>query len=194
MSRRVLAALAGAFVLIGLAAVAMLPQMAARHTDQITIGGPFNLIDGHGKTVSNTDFRGKYMLVYFGYTHCPDACPTMLSDMASAIDKLPAADRAKLVPIFITVDPDRDTPSMIGDYAGAFGPSFVGLTGSQAEITKAEDAYHVYARKHPLKNGDYAMDHSSILYVMGPDGVYRGVIEDNTKPSVMAQQMQNLGV
>jgi cytochrome oxidase Cu insertion factor (SCO1/SenC/PrrC family) len=83
---------------------------------------------------------------------------------------------------------------MIGDYAGAFGPSFVGLTGSQAEITKAEDAYHVYARKHPLKNGDYAMDHSSILYVMGPDGVYRGVIEDNTKPSVMAQQMQNLGV
>ena len=194
MNRGILAGLAGAFVLIGLAALAMLPQMAPHHADQITIGGPFHLIDGHGKPVSDTDFRGKFMLVYFGYTHCPDACPTMLSDMASAIDKLPAADRAKLVPIFITVDPERDTSTMIGDYAGAFGPNFVGLTGTQSEITKAEEAYHVYARKHPLKNGDYAMDHSSILYVMGPDGVYRGVIEDNTKPTIMAQQMQNLGV
>jgi protein SCO1/2 len=118
----------------------------------------------------------------------------MLSDMAAAIDKLPAADRARLVPIFITVDPGRDTPALMNEYAQAFGPEFVGLTGSQAAITKAEEAYHVYAVKHPLKNGDYAMDHSSILYVMGPDGVFRGVIEDNTKPAVMAQQMQNLGV
>jgi protein SCO1/2 len=190
----IIAAGLGGLVLVGLAAVAIIPQMARHHADQVTIGGPFHLIDGHGKPVRDTDFRGKFMLVYFGYTHCPDACPTMLSDMASAIDHLPAADRAKLVPIFITVDPERDTPAMMGDYAQAFGTSFVGLTGSQAEITKAEQAYHVYAQKHKLKNGDYAMDHSSILYIMGPDGVYRGVIEDNTKPAVMAQQMQNYGV
>jgi cytochrome oxidase Cu insertion factor (SCO1/SenC/PrrC family) len=194
MTRGLAAAVLGGLVLTGLAAVAMLPQMAPRHAGQVTIGGPFHLIDGHGKPVSDTDFRGKFMLIYFGYTHCPDACPTMLSDMASAIDKLPEADRARLVPIFITVDPDRDTPAMMGDYAQAFGSNFIGLTGSQADITKAEDAYHVYAQKHPLKNGDYAMDHSSILYVMGPDGQYRGVIEDNTKPAVMAQQMQNYGV
>jgi protein SCO1/2 len=194
MNRTALAATAGGLVLTGLVAAALLPQVASRHPDQVTIGGPFTLIDGHGKPTTNADFRGRFMLVYFGYTHCPDACPTMLSDMAAAIDKLPAADRARLVPIFITVDPGRDTPALMNEYAQAFGPEFVGLTGSQAAITKAEEAYHVYAVKHPLKNGDYAMDHSSILYVMGPDGVFRGVIEDNTKPAVMAQQMQNLGV
>ena len=162
-------------------------------TGQATVGGPFRLTDQTGKTVTDADFRGRYMLIYFGYTHCPDACPTMLSDMASAIDQLPAKDRAKLVPIFITVDPERDIPATMGEYAQAFGPSFIGLTGSQADITKAEEAYHVYAKKHPLKSGDYAMDHSSILYVMGPDGVFLGVVQD-TKPGLMAQQLQSLGV
>ncbi len=193
MKPATLAAGVGAGVLAALVAVAMVPQMAARHSDQVTIGGPFNLIDGSGKPVTNTDFRGRFMLIYFGYTHCPDACPTMLSDMASAIDQLPAKDRAKLVPIFVTVDPERDTPATMGEYAQAFGPDFIGLTGSQANITKAEQAYHVYAQKHPLKNGDYAMDHSSILYVMGPDGGFRGVVQD-AKPALMAQQLQNLGV
>jgi protein SCO1/2 len=134
------------------------------------------------------------MLVYFGYTHCPDACPTMLSDMAAAIDALPADRRARLVPLFITVDPARDIPAMIGEYVQAFGPEFVGLTGSAEAVAKAERSYHVYAVRHPLKNGDYAMDHSSVLYVMGPDGRFRGVIEDNTKPAIMAQALENFGV
>ena len=188
-----IAAGAGGLVLVGLIAVAMVPQMATRHVDQVTIGGPFDLLDGRGARKTDADFRGRFMLVYFGYTHCPDACPTMLSDMASALDLLPAAARAKAVPIFITVDPARDTPAVIGDYAQAFGPDFVGLSGSQAAVTKAEQAYHVYAARHPLKNGDYAMDHSSILYVMGPDGVFRGVVQDGT-PAAMAQQLSALGV
>ncbi len=189
-----LAAGAGALVLAVLAGVALMPRHAPGEDAVVTIGGPFHLIDGKGHAVSDTDYRGKFMLIYFGYTHCPDACPTTLSDLASAIDKLPAADRAHLVPLFITVDPERDTPDMIGDYAQAFGPAMIGLSGSAAEIARAEAEYHVYAKKHPLKNGDYAMDHSSIVYVMGPDGSYRGILPDNAKPLLMAQMLKDLGV
>ncbi len=194
MTRGVAAACAGGFVLAALAAAAMLPRMASRPVDQVTIGGPFRLVDKAGRVVTDADFRGRFMLVYFGYTHCPDACPTMLSDVAAAIDKLPAAERGRVVPIFITVDPDRDSAAMMGEYAAAFGPEFVGLSGSEAQIAAAEAAYHVYARKTPLKGGDYAMEHSSILYVMGPDGRFRGVVQDDTKPAVMARQLQALGV
>jgi protein SCO1/2 len=189
-----LAACAGGLVLAVLAAGALVPRMTGHKDPSVRIGGPFHLIDGHGNTVSDTDFRGRFMLVYFGYTHCPDACPTTLSDLSAALDKLPAADRARLVPLFITVDPERDTPTMIGEYAQAFGTGFVGLTGSAAAISSAEAAYHVYAKRHPLKHGDYAMDHSSIIYVMGPDGAYLGVIPDNAKPVFMAQMLMALGV
>jgi protein SCO1/2 len=194
VTRGTLAACAGGFVLAALVAAAVLPQVASRPADQVTIGGPFRLVGKSGREVTDADFRGRFMLVYFGYTHCPDACPTMLSDVAAAIDKLPAADRGKVVPIFITVDPARDSAAMMGEYAAAFGPEFVGLSGSEAQIARAEEAYHVYARKTPLKGGDYAMEHSSILYVMGPDGRFRGVVEDDTKPAVMARQLLGLGV
>jgi len=113
--------------------------------------------------------------------------------MASAIDKLPAAARKRVVPLFITVDPERDTPSMMGDYAAAFGPEFVGLTGSADAIAAAEQEYHVYAQKHPLAHGEYAMDHSSIMYVMGPDGRFLGVIGDGAKPGEIAQRLVAFG-
>ncbi len=158
------------------------------------IGGPFTLVNADGKTVTDRDFRGKFMLVYFGYTHCPDACPTTLSDMGAAIDKLPAADRAKIVPVFITIDPERDTPDLMGDYAHAFGPEFVGLTGSKTAIAAAEKEYHVYAVRHPMAHGDYAMDHSSIIYLIGPDGKFLGVIEDAAKPGDIAQRLIAFGV
>ena len=134
------------------------------------------------------------MLIYFGYTHCPDACPATLNDMSLALDKLTPAERARVAALFITVDPARDTPAMIGDYAAAFSKDFVGLTGDQAAITAAEDEYHVYAEKHPLKHGDYSMDHSSIMYVMGPDGRFVGVINDGTKPDEIAQRLKAFGV
>jgi len=182
-------------ILAGTGALAIMFSRPPAHPPAATyVGGPFSLTDGTGKTVTDRDFRGKYMLVYFGYTHCPDACPTTLGDLATAIDTLPAADRARLVPVFITVDPERDTPKIMGDYAHAFGPEFVGLTGTPDALRTLEAAYHVYAEKHPLAHGDYAMDHTSIIYVIGPDGEFVGVISDDTKPPEMARRLQAFGV
>lgn len=159
----------------------------------IAIGGPFTLVDGAGKTVTDRDFRGRFMVIYFGYTHCPDACPTTLSDLAAAMDKLPQADKAQIVPIFITVDPDRDTAPVMDDYAHAFGPEFVGLSGTKAELDAAEQEFHVYAARHDLPRGGYAMDHSSVIYVMGPDGNFVGIINDQSSPGEIAAQLRKFG-
>ena len=195
MRQGILAAVCAAIVLAGLVTAALIPRVhhATEAAAGFTIGGPFSLVDGHGKPVTDRDFHGRFMLVYFGYTHCPDACPTALSDIAASLDKLPAADRKRVVPIFITVDPARDTPAMIGDYVAAFGPEFVALTGGQQAVSAAEQEYHVYAQKHPLEHGDYAMDHSSVMYVMGPDGAFLGVIGDGTKPADIAQRLKDFG-
>jgi protein SCO1 len=136
-----------------------------------SIGGPFTLEDGNGKTVTDQDFRGKYMLVYFGYTFCPDVCPTTLNAVADAMDKL-GPKAARLAPLFITVDPKRDTPDVVKQYAAAFGPRIDGLTGTPDQIAKVAKEYRVYYAEHRTGPGpnDYTMDHSSILYLMGPDG------------------------
>ena len=139
-------------------------------TGQADIGGSFRLIDQTGKTVSDRDFRGRYMLVYFGYSFCPDVCPTTLGVMAQALEKLGTERARRIVPIFVTIDPARDTPKVLVDYMKAFGPDFIGLTGSEAAIKDAEKKYRVYAVKRPLEKGNYGMDHSSVLYLMGPDG------------------------
>ena len=154
-----------------------------------SIGGPFQLTDGAGHQVTDQSFNGDWRLVYFGYTHCPDACPTTLSKLAASLDKLSPATRAHLRVLFVTVDPARDTPPVIGAYAHAFGPEFVGLTGTQANLDVMEAAYHVYAARHDLKGGDYAMDHSSIIYVMGPDGRYVGILDDSLSPEGMAARL-----
>lgn len=136
-----------------------------------SIGGPFTLVDGDGKTVSDADFRGKWMLIYFGYTFCPDVCPTALSSVTAAMDKLSPAEQVKLTPVFITLDPARDTPAVMKDYAAAFHPKMVGLTGSDEQVAQVMKAYKVYGAK--AKGGDattYTVDHSSILYLVGPDG------------------------
>jgi protein SCO1/2 len=152
------------------------------------VGGPFALVDGAGKTVTDADFRGRWMLVYFGYTHCPDACPTALNDVAVALGKL-GAKKAKLVPIFITVDPARDTAALMKDYVASFGPEFVGLTGTDAALQSVEKEYRVYAAKHPLEDGDYAMDHSSYIYVMDPRGRFVTTFTHETSPDEMAQEL-----
>jgi protein SCO1 len=140
----------------------------------IAVGGPFALTDQTGKLVSSADFRGRYTLIYFGYSMCPDVCPTTLAVMADALAKVDPAAK-KIVPIFITIDPERDTPKVLAAYMKAFGDQFVGLTGSTTEITGVEKEYKVYAKKTPLDEskglaGGYGMDHSSVLYLMGPDG------------------------
>jgi protein SCO1/2 len=139
----------------------------------VAIGGAFALQDGDGKDVTDESFRGKQMLVYFGYTFCPDVCPTELGVIAKVMDALTPEEREKVVPIFITVDPERDTPAVMKTYTAAFHPQIVGLTGTTEQIDQVKKVYHIYAAKVP--GGDeksYSMDHSSVLYLMGSDGAY----------------------
>ena len=152
------------------------------------VGGPFVLQDGNGKQVTDRDFRGKYMLVYFGYTFCPDVCPTTLNEISEALDHL-GAKADKLQPIFITVDPKRDTPAVVKQYAAAFTPKLLGLTGTADEIAKVANEYRVYYAEHRTGPGpnDYTMDHSSVLYLMGPDGQFIAPIRtDETGPEIAA--------
>jgi cytochrome oxidase Cu insertion factor (SCO1/SenC/PrrC family) len=158
-------------------------------TGQATVGGPFRLTDQAGKTVTNADFRGRYMLIYFGYSFCPDVCPTTLGVMAQALEKM-GTDSARIVPIFITVDPSRDTPKVLADYMKAFGPQFVGLTGSDAEIKAAEKEYRVYAARRPLPNGNYGMDHSSVMYLMGPTGKMVSFYDEAISPDDLAKDLK----
>ena len=152
------------------------------------VGGPFALQDGSGRRVTDRDFRGKYMLVYFGYTFCPDVCPTTLNEVSDALDHLGAkADR--LQPIFITVDPKRDTPAVVKQYAEAFTPKLLGMTGTPDEIAKVANEYRVYYAEHRTGPGanDYTMDHSSVLYLMGPDGKFIAPIRtDESGPEIAA--------
>jgi len=159
-------------------------------TGQATVGGPFRLTDQAGKTVTDADFRGRYMLVYFGYSFCPDVCPTTLSVMSQTLQKLGADYSRRIVPVFITIDPARDTPKVLADYMKAFGPNFIGLTGSDADIKAVEKEYRVYAVKRPLDNGNYGMDHSSVLYLMGPNGKMVSVYDEAISPDDLAKDLK----
>lgn len=162
-------------------------------TGQADVGGPFKLIDQTGKTVTDADYRGRYMLIYFGYSFCPDVCPTTLAVMAQALDKL-GGDARRVTPVFITIDPERDTPQVLADYMKAFGPSFVGLTGSVEAIKDVEKKYRVYAVKKPLDpakpKAGYGMDHSSVLYLMGPNGRLISFYDEAISPDQLAKELR----
>ncbi|MCH7936483.1 MAG: SCO family protein [Proteobacteria bacterium] len=138
------------------------------------IGGPFTLVDHQGRPRTWDYFKGRLMLVYFGFTFCPDVCPTALTDMGDALGILgEAAD--KVTPVFITVDPDRDTPEHMKEYLKFFHPRMVGLTGTPEQTAAVLKSYKVFAAKAPVEGGDagdYLMDHTPIIYLMGPDGAY----------------------
>lgn len=139
-----------------------LPQVAA-------IGGPFSLTDQNGRTVTEQDFRGRPFLVFFGFTHCPDICPTTMFEISEILRKLgPDGDRMRAV--FITVDPERDTPAALKDYVSSFDPRIVALTGDEAAIAAVAKSYRAIYRRVPLKEGGYTMDHLAIVYLMGKDG------------------------
>ena len=159
-------------------------------TGTAQIGGPFALVDQDGKTRTDADFRGRFMLIYFGYSFCPDVCPTTLQEMGAALDKL-GPKRARVAPVFITIDPARDTPNILKDYTKSFGPDFVGLTGSDKAVAQAARAYHVYIRKHPLPGGNYSMDHSGVIYLMGPDGKFITYYEAEIGPDKMADDLRS---
>lgn len=154
------------------------------------IGGPFRLTDQNGSVRTDADFRGRFMLVYFGYTNCPDVCPTTLGMMADALGKLgPAKDR--VVPVFVSIDPEHDAPKILKDYLKAFGPEFVGLTGSLADIKTVAKEYRVYFAKHPLPGGGYAVDHSSVIYLVGPDGKFATFYDDESiGPDALAADLK----
>jgi protein SCO1/2 len=192
VSRPLLAAMVAAVVVLAIGAAVLGGRLMGDGGSAVPrIGGPFELVDGGGKPVSDKDFRGKWLLIYFGYTHCPDACPTALNDMSLALDQL--GDKRKAVaPLFITIDPERDTPDVVKDYAASFAPDIQGLSGSEAQVASAEKAFRVYAAKHPTKDGGYDMDHSSIIYVMDPSGKYVTNFTHETSPEQMAAKLKSL--
>jgi protein SCO1/2 len=151
------------------------------------VGGPFALIDHSGKPRTDADFRGKLLLVYFGFTYCPDICPADLQNIGLALDRLgPAGETVQ--PLFITVDPERDTPAHLADHIAMFHPHLIALTGDAASIRKAADAYKVYYAKVPNEKGDdYTVDHTAFLYLMDRDGTYLGFFPPGTTPERIAE-------
>jgi protein SCO1/2 len=152
------------------------------------IGGAFSLTDGDGRTVTDRDLRGRYLLVYFGYTSCPDVCPTTLNEIAGALQDLGGAGR-RLTPVFISVDPARDTPSVVRSYVAAFSPRIVGLTGSAQQIASVAREYRVYY----AKGGDganYTVNHSSLLYLMAPDGRFVAPIRADQDAASLAADLR----
>lgn len=154
------------------------------------LGGPFALTDQHGVTRTDTEFRGKLMLIYFGYTYCPDACPATLAAMTQALERLGSAADA-VQPIFITVDPARDTPQQLKLYAENFDPRLIALTGTPAQLDAVEHEFRVFASKVPGGvPDDYLLDHSSFIYLMGRDGKLAKLIPPGEKPTDMADDIR----
>lgn len=156
------------------------------------VGGHFTLVNGEGKTVTDRDFRGRYMLVYFGFTHCPDICPTSLLLIQNALARM-NGDGKKIVPVFITLDPERDTPAVVGQYVRHFGSRLVGLTGTPEQVRRAAEAYKVYYNKVADENSalGYMVDHSGFMYLMGPDGTYRTHFPHNISEQALTEELKN---
>ncbi len=173
----ILIALALGFTAINMWMVGGLSTVPNTETPQqsfapAAIGGAFSLTDHNGQVVSDTQFRGKIMLVFFGFTSCPDICPVTLMTLTNVLNKL-ELDAANIAPIFITLDPERDTPEKLKTYLANFHPSMIGLTGAYADIEKVMEGYKTYAAKQPADaEGNYMVDHSGFIYVMGRDGQY----------------------
>lgn len=154
------------------------------------IGGPFDLIDQNGRRRTDAEFRGKLLILYFGYTHCPDVCPTDLIAISSAIRLLGAAGN-NVQPIFITVDPQRDTVEHLRGYVSTFHPRLIGLTGSEHDIRTLALAYKVYYAKVAAEHGEpYAIDHTGFIYLVGGDGKYLGFFPPGTPPERMVEVIQ----
>ena len=164
------------------------PSIVVRRSE-ISMIGAFHLVDQNSRPVSDRDLLGRPAVVFFGYTYCPDVCPATLAIMAAALDKMgPRSDR--IVPIFITVDPKRDTPDKIKSYLSSFGPRFVGLTGAPEAIADVAKEYRVYYKEHPPENGgEYTVDHSGVVYLMDPNGKFIANYSLDTSPDTLAADL-----
>ena len=166
---KILAVLA-AFLTGGLTLIAVLWfALPTPVTQPSSVGGPFNLTDQTGRAVTDQDFKGKPFVVFFGFTNCPDICPTTLFELSEVFERL-GPDAEKIRALFVSVDPERDTPVKLKDYLSSFHPRISGLTGTSEQILAIEKEYRVYAKKVPLKDGDYTMDHTAVVYLMDKNG------------------------
>ncbi len=154
-----------------------------------SVGGPFRLEDQNGKPVTDQDMKGRPFLVFFGYTHCPDICPTTLFELSQVFKSL-GKDADRTGALFITVDPARDTPAVLKDYLSNFDPHLRALTGDPAAIDVAIKAYRVYAKKIPLKDGDYSMDHTAVVYLMDKNGRFVAPFNLKQTPEAAAKQLR----
>jgi protein SCO1/2 len=184
--------LASAFV-TGLASVAMVivvvtflkaPQVATS-----AIGGPFQLTDQNGRTITDADFKGHPTLVFFGFTHCPDVCPTTLFEVSEVLRKL-GPDAGGTRALFVTVDPERDTPAVLKDYLSSFDAQLVGATGSREEVDRVLKSYRVYARKVAREDGEYTMDHTAIVYLMDKQGRFVAPFNIKRRPEEAAADIR----
>jgi protein SCO1 len=155
------------------------------------IGGPFELVDQRGKPVTDRDYLGKPTLVFFGYTFCPDVCPTTLLDLTNLLKEL-GSDADRLNVLFITVDPERDTPQQLALYLSSFDPRITGLSGTNDKIAVAMKAYHVFAQKVPSADGGYTMDHTAIIYMMNSKGQFAGAMNYQEPDSVALAKLRRL--
>ena len=194
-TRRQFLFLAGGFLLAGAGFSAGAQKSeetsAARLMDDLMwnrgpIGGPFALIDHTGKRRTDKDFRGKLLLIYFGYSYCPDVCPTDLQQIGLAVDRL-GPDGEAVQPLFITLDPERDTAAHLADYVPLFHPRLIGLTGGAEEIRRAALAYKVYYARYPPGSPDYVIDHSSFIYLVDENGTYIGFLPTGTTADRMIE-------
>jgi len=166
-------------------------NLAARLMDDLMwnrgpIGGPFALVDHTGKARTDEDFRGKLLLIYFGYSYCPDVCPTDLQQISLAVDRLGTSGEA-VQPLFITLDPERDTTAHLADYVSLFHPRVIGLTGTAEQIRRVALAYKVYYAKYPAGSLDYVVDHSSFIYLVDENGKYIGFFPPGTTADRMIE-------
>ncbi|MGH6792449.1 MAG: SCO family protein [Kiloniellales bacterium] len=181
-----------AVALLGMAAPLWLGAPAGA-ADTVTLGGPFELTDQNGVTRTAEDFYGSYPLIYFGFTYCPDLCPTTLAKMTQALDSLAkrAPDKAaRVVPLFITVDPQRDTVAVLRDYVPNFHPRLVGLTGTPEQIGQVARNYGVFYAPVPMGGGNYLMDHSGFILLMGPAGEYLTHFESAIDAAQLAEALE----
>jgi protein SCO1/2 len=185
----VIATAFAASLVVGLLIVFWAMGGVSKVAQPAAIGGPFQLTDQHGKAVTDKNLKGKPTLIFFGYTHCPDVCPTSLFEISEVLRAM-GKDADKVNAVFISVDPERDTPATMKDYLSSFDPHLEGLSGDSAETAKVITSYRVYAKKVPTKDGDYTMDHTALIYLMDRDGRFVSPFNLKRTPEEAAAELK----
>ena len=185
----VIATAFAASLVVGLLAMFWFMGGASKVVQPAAIGGPFQLTDQHGRTVTDKSLKGKPTLIFFGYTHCPDVCPTSLFEMSEVLRAL-GKDADKVNAYFVSVDPERDTQAVMKDYLASFDPHLEGLSGDPADVAKVLTSYRVYAKKVPTKDGDYTMDHTALIYLMDRNGQFVSPFNIKRSPEEAATDLR----